>query len=254
MQPPTARTSARPAARSSAGGAGDQVDRRGAGARGAAAAGDGPGDLVGHLLRYLVAAAAGGRADHGGGAGGLGAEALHRGEGGLQDAGGQALPAGVRHRDDPGSRVGEQHRQAVGGQHQQPQPGGRGDESVDAVDRAAGVDDRDLAAVHLRHEDQVVGGQADGGGEPLAVGAHRGRVVADVVAQVERVVRRGADAARPGAERARRAGREAGRQQRQHAYFRKSGTSRSSSKTTVRRPAVGCGAGRAAGVGDGRGT
>ena len=55
------------------------------------------------------------RADGGDDAGAVGAEFLHRVDGGFQHAGQRALPAGVRCADHARARVGEQDRAAIRG-------------------------------------------------------------------------------------------------------------------------------------------
>jgi hypothetical protein len=56
------------------------------------------------------------------------------------------------------------------------------------------VDHHDPITVHLVHPNDAVVAQSERGGEPPAVGRHRGRVVADVVAEIEGVERRRGDA------------------------------------------------------------
>ena len=98
---------------------------------------------------------------------------------------------GVHGGDDPGLVVGQQDRHAVGHEHAEHQPGRGGDQGVGGGHRAVlrAVDDRDAGAVHLVHPDQPVLGHAELAGHPGPVGGDVGRVVADVVAEVERVVR-----------------------------------------------------------------
>ena len=191
--------------------------------------------------------------------------------------------SGVDGRDHPGSGVGQQHRGAV--RHQD----GEGDVRLVVTSASHGggrpapraVDDVDVRAVALVHEEQPLAGQAQRLGDPPAVGLDVGRVVADVPAEVEAGEGAGADTAlgagetpvegspgtgpdllmpsphgshangRPqehvrGGQPDRLAAPEAGRT----GYFRKSGTSRSSlsSKVTVRgggRPAPAAGPARA---------
>jgi hypothetical protein len=79
----------------------------------------------------------------------------------------------------PGTGVGEQDRQAVGREHDQPQPRGGRHEGVDAGDRAVGparagpVDDGHAGAVDLLGEDEGVVVETGGAGDELPVGADR---------------------------------------------------------------------------------
>ena len=58
------------------------------------------------------------------------------------------------------------------------------------ADQLTVLDDRDLGPVHLVHPRHPVGPEPDALTQPRAVGGDGGGIVADVVAQVERVVRR----------------------------------------------------------------
>ena len=157
------------------------------------------------------------------------------------------------------SRIGTQS--ATSTQRTRPRRGGH--EGVGGGHRARlrAVDDRDPGAVHLVHPDQPVLGHPELAGDPAAVGGDVGRVVAHVVAEVERVVRGTGPAAPPvghdpaGSDR-RRSGRGAtyampssvgGTAHR----FRNSGMSSSSSKSSLdsgRRPETGPGIGGSGGT------
>jgi hypothetical protein len=111
---------------------------------------------------------------------------------GGHDAHARADPAGVHGADDARLRIGEQDRYAVGAQRDEREPRLGGDERVGGLDRVRPRAGHDLgvAAVDLFHPDQPVPRQAELVGQPVPVGRHRGRVVADTGPEVEGLVGR----------------------------------------------------------------
>lgn len=98
-------------------------------------------------------------------------------------------PAGVHRRGHPRARIGHQHRNAVGGHHRQRQSRRAGHQRVGVLHGGLAwpVHHLDPIAVDLVHPHHAAGAQTDGGGQPGPVLGDRGRVIADVVAQIEGV-------------------------------------------------------------------
>ena len=108
------------------------------------------------------------------------------------DAIGCPHSSGVRRANHAGISVRHQHGHTIRGHHGKCQSRRRGDQSVGGVEgaRAGSVDELDVITVHLIHPHHPLGRQSDRGGQPVAIGRHRRRVVADVVTEIEGVERR----------------------------------------------------------------
>lgn len=131
---------------------------------------------------------------------------------------------------DPGDRVGQQDRRAVGGEDGEGEPAPRGHDRVDGRDlrgEPRSVDHRHVRPVHLVHPDDQGRVQPEGLGGQFTIGPYGVRVVADRSAEVERLVRNGAHPAPPVGEGEARAAHGA-RFGAMSYHFRKSGTSSSS--------------------------
>ena len=126
----------------------------------------------------------------------------HRGDDSGEHACRGTDPARVGRTHDPGLRVGEQHWNAVGGEHGEPDAGLGGDHRVGG--RVVGLPvlgrrahHGHVRAVHLLQEHDR---HTELTGQAGSVGGDRGGVVADSCGQVERVVDAAGSPARSGAD------------------------------------------------------
>ena len=181
------------------GDAGAQVQPRGAAPGGRTAARQRPLDVGSHLIGNLVVGAADRRAEQDrhvfGACPGVDHDTQRLGDDPLR----RTDSARVHRADHPGAGVGQQYRHAVGGDHRERQSWCGGDQTVRGIPGATGVGHHlDVGAVDLVHPDDPVVAQPGRRGEPVSVRRDRGRVVADVVAEVEAVERRPGHSARAG--------------------------------------------------------
>ena len=182
---------------------GTQVQRRCAPWCGGATAGQPGLDRGGHLLGHFVVGAADGRSEKDRDVLGTGTGGQHRLQRVQHHSVCGANPPGVNGPDHAGSVIGQQHRDAVGGDNRQSDAGNSSHQGVGVVERpidlgvARGVDDLDVGAVHLVHPHHVLIAQPDRRRQPRPIGRHRCRVVADVIAEIEAVERRDRHSAGP---------------------------------------------------------
>ncbi len=138
----------------------------------------------------------------------LAAEGGHRLDRRLAHSRDRAPPPGVHAAQHVRDRIVEHDRHAVRHHDDERDAGLGGHQGVclrDGVVLAecapaavGGRDDVDVAAMRLVTEDQVTEVRAEGGGSPPPVLKHRLDVVANVQAEVERLIRAGGDTALPG--------------------------------------------------------
>lgn len=122
------------------------------------------------------------------------ADVLETLEGSCDDAAVKPSPTRVQHSDSTSASIDQNERDTVRNEH------GERDMVIghQRVSPAFSVDIRSLenvAAVHLSNDQELIRGDVDRLGDPTAIFLHTIVVVADVIAQVQRVVRRFADAA-----------------------------------------------------------
>ena len=130
----------------------------------------------------------------------------HGREGGFENAGERPFPARVGGSDGPARRIGEQHRDTIGRQHTDGEPGRGRHQSVGTGALASGqsfAERDDLGTVNLReriHSVQRVRRKAEGVHHPAAILRHVNRVVAGRRPTVQRGINAPGDTALAGKE------------------------------------------------------
>ena len=130
-------------------------------------------EAVKKLRANLIGRLAYGGADDGGDRRAVCAQGFHCVQSGFEHAVAAAAPACVRRPDDPGLRIGKQHRLTIGGQNGKTESGGRCDQRIGArawIKRCGQHDD--IGGMHLIDRDQMRQRQVHRLRHPGAVDGH----------------------------------------------------------------------------------